>query len=92
METCTGVILVLLYGGYSSAVEHRSVAPAVVGSNPTTRPKFLITILARGRKPQWAFLNIMKFDPLRVCVGLSGEQDSHWSPDIPGHADYFWNA
>src|SRR3954469_14206126 len=29
------------YGGYSSAVEHRSVAPAVVGSNPTIRPKIL---------------------------------------------------
>ncbi len=26
------------YGGYSSAVEHRTVAPAVVGSNPTTHP------------------------------------------------------
>lgn len=28
----------ILYGGYSSAAERRSVAPDVVGSNPTSRP------------------------------------------------------
>jgi hypothetical protein len=26
-------------GGYSSVAEHRTVAPGVVGSNPTSRPK-----------------------------------------------------
>jgi hypothetical protein len=32
-------MLTFLYGGRSSAVEHRTVAPAVVGSIPTARPK-----------------------------------------------------
>lgn len=38
--TRRSVKISLLHGGYSSAVEHRSVAPAVVGSNPTIRPKY----------------------------------------------------
>ncbi len=30
---------VSFYGGHSSVVEHRTVAPVVVGSSPTARPK-----------------------------------------------------
>src|SRR5579859_1851460 len=30
--------ILITYGGYSSVAEHRSVAPGVVGSIPTSRP------------------------------------------------------
>ena len=38
---CSAVNATILkaYGGYSSVAEHRSVAPGVVGSIPTSRPK-----------------------------------------------------
>ena len=66
------------YGGYSSAAERRSVAPDVVGSNPTSRPRRLFSFQPNpvtGLEKRARHCG-------KIYAGCSGWAYPSWKPDF----------
>src|SRR5271156_2590517 len=81
--------IIAVYGGYSSVAERRSVAADVVGSKPTSRPKFLQISNTSGptltRVPKTPPTHVPVADaasPARVYAGTSGWAYPTWKPDF----------
>jgi uncharacterized protein YecE (DUF72 family) len=70
------------YGGYSSVAEHRSVAPGVVGSIPTSRPNRRNRLRGVPQSGSVAAHSKHVKNAGGVYIGCSGWAYSSWKPEF----------